>query len=127
MNLEEKPDQVLIRGDIGIIDYLHRLGVAAAVGADLFVSGVFFVAADVSCGRRDDTLCLLEVVFSPPEAATSEDGSLGMPCSFVQRRGRIHDQFLYSPFPGTKAKETEFTQWRMFFGVSPSPVKTWPR
>lgn len=32
-----------------------------------------------------------------------------------------------APAAGTNPSESELTQWRVFLGVNPSPVKTWPK
>ena len=65
---EEKPHKLPERHPRGVIDDLHRLGVACGIGIDLFVGRL--VQGPVSIARHSgyDAVHTLEKVFGAPEA-----------------------------------------------------------
>src|SRR5882724_310066 len=73
--LPKNVQQLIVGNLAGIVIYFHRFGMAGAVGADLFVSGVFSFPADVAYAGGGDAGKLAEGSFDFPETA-------GGKCSF---------------------------------------------
>ena len=44
-----------------------------------------------------------------------------------EQKKRVEAARMMTAAAGTNPSESELTQWRVFLGVNPSPVKTWPK
>ena len=58
--------------DGGVIDYADGLGIAGEVGADVLIGGVGGVAVGIADLGVEDSLQLLEIMLSAPEAAAGQ-------------------------------------------------------
>src|SRR5690606_4733855 len=73
----EHPQQLLVADALRIVGHLHRLGVPGGVGADLFVSGIFHVAADEADARGSDARGAAEGLLHAPETSSGKGRALG--------------------------------------------------
>ena len=64
-----------------------------------------------------------------PDTTSNTPGSFESRCSTPQKQPPAKIAVSVRSFfaAGTNSSDTELTQWRVFRGVKPSPVKTWPR
>ena len=78
VNLEKEPRQPLI-GDLRRVErHPHRLGMSRAVAANLLVSGIFGVTADITRFDIEHAGLLREQVLHAPETTSGEDRRLGL-------------------------------------------------